>query len=197
MTTTEENRMTTEEDSMTTAEATRLWEVTVQRDELQRQLAAMRDQLVATSALLERSREQQLALSNTHDSLESRLIQAQQAQSRAESALDNFKEQVVDVASRFATEHGWCSVIDEALEELGLKRKPKTYSAKLTITVDFTAGLSSGRSDTPSESWVRDSVQFEAIRRAIQHNFQMDSDHESASVDQIEYDVEDVEVDED
>jgi chromosome segregation ATPase len=118
------------------------------------------------------------------DSLERRL-------SQVGLELEAFKEKVAEVASRYADDHGWCGVIDAALEELGLERRPATYLATLTITVDFRADLRARR-ELPDRSWVEQSVQTDTIRRAIENSFGLDSDHTSSSVEEVEFDVSDV-----
>lgn len=115
------------------------------------------------------------------DSLERRL-------SQVGLELEAFKEKVAEVASRYADDHGWCGVIDQALEELGLERERVTYLATLTVTVCFRAELDAGR-DLPSSDWVRESMQTYAIEQAVRDNFEMDSDHSSSSIDDIDFDV--------
>jgi predicted nuclease with TOPRIM domain len=115
------------------------------------------------------------------DSLERRL-------SYAGPELAAFKKRVVEVASKYADDHGWCGIIDQALEELGLERERVTYLATLTVTVCFRAELDPGR-DLPSSDWVRESMQTYAIEQAVRDNFEMDSDHSSSSIDDIDFDV--------
>ena len=57
----------------------------------------------------------------------------------AEIELEEFKNRVAAVASRYAKAHGWCSVVDEALSDLGLERISSRYTAALNIRVEFTA----------------------------------------------------------
>lgn len=49
-----------------------------------------------------------------------------------------FKQKVAEVATRYAKEHDWCDVVDEALEELGLERKKSRV--KVTLEFDYDAG---------------------------------------------------------
>lgn len=112
--------------------------------------------------------------------------------SEAARELVRFKDQVVEVATRYAVENSWCSTVNQALQEMGLEMKPKSYSATLQITVEFVAEMAERR-DIPSESWVRDSMQTDAIRRAIANSFSMDSDHAGVSVNDIEFEVTSVE----
>lgn len=109
--------------------------------------------------------------------------------------LEAFKRKVVQVAEEYAKEHGWCSVIDEALDELGLKRAPTSYTAQMTIQVSFT-GVLATRRDLPSDNWVESSVGTGAIEEAIRGAFGLasDEDHEGGSIDNISFNVDDVEV---
>lgn len=109
-----------------------------------------------------------------------------------EAQFEAFKQKVVEVADQYAKEHGWCDVIDAALEELGLERAPKEYRAKLTITLDVYGTLANGRRDLPEGDWVRDSIGVRAIERAIRDSIAFDDDHASGSVEDFEFEVDDV-----
>ena len=164
----------------------RLREGTAQRDELQRQLAERDAQLERTSSLLEETRGRVSGLTDERDSLQRRLSQAL---SDEDAKLERFKEQVVEVASRYAEDNDWCSVIDNALNELGLERKTTVYGGILTITVAFHAERSRGKSGLPSRSWVRDSLSLSSLRGAIEDCLEFDADHESSEVDSVEFAV--------
>ena len=59
---------------------------------------------------------------------------------RAEAELDEFKDQVRDVAFKYAKAHNMCSVVAEALEEIGLDPKVKVTvrgSFKVELEVDW------------------------------------------------------------
>lgn len=110
-----------------------------------------------------------------------------------EQEFDAFKERVVSVASDYAQQHGWCSVVDEALGDLGLERHPKKYVATAVIRVKFIATLRE-RQELPGEGWVRDSIREGALREAIRGGFELDADHDGVEVDYVDIDdVEDVE----
>jgi hypothetical protein len=176
---------TNEEEIFVSGEDTaRLWEVTAQRDELQRQLAERNAQLGRTSSLLEETRGRVSGLTNERDSLQRRLSQAL---SDEDAKLERFKEQVVEVASRYAEDNDWCSVIDNALNELGLERKTTVYGGVITITVAFHAELNRGKTGLPSQRWVRDSLSLSSIRGAIEDSLEFDADHESSEVDSVEF----------
>jgi ElaB/YqjD/DUF883 family membrane-anchored ribosome-binding protein len=108
--------------------------------------------------------------------------------------LARFKEEVVEVATRYAEEHNWCAVIDQALEDLGLERAPKSYTAVLEIEVTFTAELRH-RQEDPSEDWVRDSISTRAIENAIEEAFALDSDHKDHNITDTTFRVTSVEMD--
>lgn len=102
--------------------------------------------------------------------------------------LEQFKQQVAEVATRYARIHEMCSVVDQALRELGLSRLPSGYSATLEITVEFTADMRE-RNEEPERSWVRDSIQTTQLRRAIMDSFGMDSDHTGSDISDISFDI--------
>jgi hypothetical protein len=156
----------------------RIREVTVDRDRLQDVRNAGEDE---TDLLLQRHRE-----------MAKRCEQLSATAASAEAAFEVFKRKVVEVADEYAQEHGWCSVIDQALEDLGLERSPKEYRAKLTITVDVYGVLARGRRDLPEGDWVRDSIGVRGIERAIRDHIAFDDDHLSGSVDAFEFEVDDV-----
>ena len=60
-------------------------------------------------------------------------------QEPVESELDAFKAKVVEVATRLAKEHGFCNVVDDALEEMGLSARNRKRRLEFTITADITA----------------------------------------------------------
>jgi hypothetical protein len=110
----------------------------------------------------------------------------------ATQILERFKEQVQEVATRYAKNNGWCSVVDEALEELGLSRmEPKTYTATLHINVDFTFTPESYSEDGPSDSEVEEMIQTYDLKTRIERYFSM-SGVNSSSVDDVNFDVNDV-----
>lgn len=54
------------------------------------------------------------------------------------NAHEDFKREVAEVAVKYAKEHDWCSVVRDALDELGLEvpTETHTYSVSGTITVE-------------------------------------------------------------
>lgn len=61
------------------------------------------------------------------------LVQAKARADKAEKDLADFKVKVRDVAMEYAEDNGWCSEVERALEEVGIKPTPK--SATVTIEV--------------------------------------------------------------
>lgn len=143
------------------------------------------DHIRMTGLIMERDRllQEQRDLNDAKDA-------AQITLRRIASELNLFKEQVVEVATRYAEDNGWCSVIDDALRELGLVRKAKKYEAALTITVTFIGELGASNRDTPRASWIRDSISntYE-IQRAIEAHFELDSDHDGSEVTDVQFEV--------
>lgn len=156
-----------------------------QRNEFEAQLIDLRPQITIL-------REQVTALQRQVTEANESATRSGRHYTEAARELERFKEQVVEVATRYAVENSWCSTVNQALQEMGLEMKPKSYSATLQITVEFTAEMAERR-DIPSESWVRDSMQTDAIRRSIANAFAMDSDHAGVSVNDIEFEVTSVE----
>jgi len=160
-----------------------LLELTLSSDHLLYEAVAHRDDLLGRVRDLtgDRDRLQNAtdAVTEEREELLRRFNVSSRAAARAQSELAAFKEQVVEVADQYADEHGWCNVIDKALEELGLERAPKEYRAKLTITLDVYGTLANGRRDLPIERAIRDSIAF-------------DDDHASGSVEDFEFEVDDV-----
>ena len=111
---------------------------------------------------------------------------------RQHEQMEEFKREVVRLASEAAEEHNWCSVIDDILGELGLARPKPSYRAELTIQVQFSAQRTDSR-DCPSTSWVRDSIRREDLEQAIRQNFQMDGDNENVDISYISFGIDDVE----
>lgn len=148
----------------------------------------------ATSELRDMT-ESRDALTARRDALVRELGVVREQVTTATNELTQFKDRVVETATSYANEHGWCSVVDQALSDMGLARKKTAYQATLQITVSFTAELREGRDELPSDSWVQGSLRSDALRRAIVESFGMDSDHRSASVGEIDFEVSDVDDD--
>ena len=102
-----------------------------------------------------------------------------------------FRDQVREVAIDKAQEHGWCSVIDEILEELGLdpRNKPE-YSGRVTITVDFTATHDSYQTEAPDSSDIN--LDERGLTTAINRYFSI-SNADSVSVGEINFEIDDIE----
>lgn len=88
----------------------------------------------------------------------SALAVARQRIEERDRELGDFKTRVTAVAMNYAREHNWCSVVTEALDELGLEPLPTRISGTLTVTYSFTAELDPQRRGQLSAEWLRQSV---------------------------------------
>jgi hypothetical protein len=86
------------------------------------------------------------------------LAEARQHAEEHDRDLDNFKTRVAAVAMNYAREHNWCSVVTEALDELGLEPPPTRISGTLTVTYSFAAELDPKSRGQLSAEWLRQSV---------------------------------------
>lgn len=81
-------------------------------------------------------------------------------------ALSMFKEQVREVAIQKGEENDLCSVLDDALEELGLEgRSPRSASGYLTVRIRVTdiTPYANHRSQVRSANWLRSSLRLEEV----------------------------------
>jgi hypothetical protein len=63
---------------------------------------------------------------------------------------ERFKKVVVSTADRYARRHDWCSVVNEALEEMGLEREQVSFNATVNIRVGFSGTRNDGEQTVPS-----------------------------------------------
>lgn len=69
--------------------------------------------------------------------------------------LDGFKRDVVAITGRYAEAHNLCSVTDQALAELGLRRVQTGHRVSVTLNASWDIRTTSrGRAGAPSESTV-------------------------------------------
>lgn len=108
--------------------------------------------------------------------LESRLT-AQQVD--AETRLDTLRSEVGIKAMELAREHGWCSVVDDALRELGIE--PPQAETRMSVTVEFDIVATSidQRRDITTE-WVTNSLIF---GDGEEGTIALDTDWEDVAVD--------------
>lgn len=139
-------------------------------------VVALREMTEHRDRLLERNNELVVQRDRANDRLEH----------QAES-FQAFKDKVVEAASKAAEEHGWCEVVDNILEDLGLERPTVTYAGTMTITVQFHAELGKGKRALPSVSWVRDSISWSDIESTIENGIEFDSDHTDGEVDDVSF----------
>src|SRR5699024_10349210 len=97
-----------------------------------------------------------------------RLNGTMQELAREQQHHEAFKCDVVRVASEYADTHGWCDEIDEALDDLGLKRDPQTATFTFTVTVqarDFSTDMARAlrlyeETGEYDEAWMSDTFRF-------------------------------------
>jgi hypothetical protein len=118
-----------------------------------------------------------------------RLLETQLASARAE--LVDFKNKVVTLGEEYATNHNFCSVYDELMDELGLERPSRrvkiTGTVEVTIYADFNG---SDRSDATSRSFIQSSFRSYDLEDAVDL---LDSDWDDQSVSAGSFTVHSVE----
>lgn len=62
-----------------------------------------------------------------------------EVQAAVEKALTEYKAKVEEVARRYATEHGWCSVVDRALQEVDIVKVSPRFKARVSFDVEINA----------------------------------------------------------
>jgi hypothetical protein len=64
------------------------------------------------------------------------LIDSAQARAaEAETQYEQFRDTVRDTATDYAKRHGWCSVVDQALEEIGLEKRARTCRVRTKLVM--------------------------------------------------------------
>ena len=103
-------------------------------------------------------------------------------QEPVESELDAFKAKVVEVATRLAKEHGFCNVVDDALEEMGLPARNRKRRFEFTVTADITAGRDVDIRDIDGNVTINllDNI-ADAIRESLRADFTL----ETASISDV------------
>lgn len=140
----------------------------------------------------------QQELNRLREDQRSQLVIVREQLGAKEIEMNAFKRQVSAVATRYGHEHNLCSVLDEALDELGLEQtRNATYTATAVIRVTFEATLRKGCDSTPDNRWVQSSLRDDEIREAIRDNFALDDDNDDVSVEDITIVIEDSELVED
>lgn len=79
-----------------------------------------------------------IALQERAASLQSQLADERSTRYNLQNELDEFKEKVVEVASRYAIENDWCNEVVKALEEMGLegtRQRTVRISGYVTVSV--------------------------------------------------------------
>lgn len=112
----------------------------------------------------------------------------EQERSTARGAMQDFHRTVAQVAVRFATEHGWCAEVKEALSEMGIDpelAQPPLYEFTVVRTYRVTARR------TDSNLYVEPEEHF--IRSSLKDDLDLDADWEDVSVEVIDTDVNHIE----
>lgn len=164
-------------------------------ESLKAELAEVREALIARTVERDDLLADKLTCATTIQSLRANVNEAVDKRRAAENGLAAFKKQVTETASRYAAEHGWCEVVDEALDELGLERASSTYTGTLVIRVNFRAELADRSNvDRVDETWVRHSLACRStLTDNIRDHFLLDDDWGDEAITDITFDIEDIE----
>lgn len=98
----------------------------------------------------------------------------------------DFRRQVSETATEYARRHGWCAVVDEALQELDLSRIVTTITGTVTVTYPFSGQIAARCVGDVNSDWLRSS-----LRETPTPEFDSDFDSYSFEVGEIQvnYDV--------
>lgn len=91
------------------------------------------------------------------DQLHARIRELENELHTTAGAFAAFKALVVTRGEEAAREHGWCSVYDNILDDLGLQRPARRVRGTLTLTITF-EGTPDDITDGMRECFVRDSL---------------------------------------
>lgn len=97
---------------------------------------------------------------------------------QAEEALVDLKKRVGKTALELTQEHGWCDVVKEALEELGIEMEQST----LQVTVVYTIKAAQTSTAVPTAEFVANSLMNLSSEIALDEDWTFDEDT-------IDYDV--------
>src|SRR5699024_2747697 len=97
---------------------------------------------------------------------------------------------VGEKAMELAREHGWCGVVTEALDELGIPVPTREHEIRVTVDLVFTATCTDRMREVDT-SWAQES--FGVTDRSGEFTISLDSDWEDASVEVESYRVTSVE----
>ena len=116
----------------------------------------------------------------------------------AEQELYAFRDQVTEVATRYANENENRPQVEDLLNRLGLELGDDQgcdYSAELTIVVRFSARRI-GDTYAPDSDWVMNSLSGQGqVETAINRYLELDDDSENLSINDISFEITDVEED--
>lgn len=89
---------------------------------------------------------------------------AQAEHGRLNAEYQQFRDTVRDKAIEYATRHGWCRVVDEALEEMGLPPRTRDFTVQVTVTATQTVSVTVEATD---EEAARNAVDSSDVRYQI------------------------------
>lgn len=108
------------------------------------QLCDVRGQLAAAQA----------DLADARDELEA----ARKLREIRESEYTEFKDRVARTAMAYARRHDWCSVVTDALDDLGLQPPDVRVAGEFTVTYRFGGTIAHHRSDGLDSEWIANSI---------------------------------------
>lgn len=89
---------------------------------------------------------------------DSRIANLIKEKTEVEVAFEDFKRLVGLKAAELKATHGWCEVVDDAMDELGIKMP--SLKKRIRLVVEFDVVAVPNRAD-PTEEWTRDSFQID------------------------------------
>ena len=90
-----------------------------------------------------------------------------------------FKKRAGEIAMRYAKDNGWCSTVQEALDEIGIKYEPPRIKATMVVEFEIDRAVS----PSTLESFERDPVGFTRSSFDTRPNFTLDSDFDGLEVE--------------
>lgn len=97
-------------------------------------------------------------LASAHAELDS----ARRLRDIREAEFIEFKDSVARVAMRYARRHGWCSVVSDALADLGLQSPDLSVSGTFTVTYSFTGTIANSDYERLTADWIGQSLDISA-----------------------------------
>ena len=122
-------------------------------------------------------------VSETSDA-DSRIATLIKEKTEVEAALDDLKRRVGLKAAELKATHGWCEVVDDAMDELGIKMPSLKKNVRVSVTFDIVATPNNPSSVT--KEWTYQSL-------LVSENYvNLDSDWDIHEIVPVDYRVEDI-----